>query len=164
MPNTTYNTISNWKVTPIHMINLMVKDLGYVRFYNLKQGSQWSLKPVLRKNDEGGNTIVAIKFEGKFVITQNDFPNMLADLNNMSNYAITDFDMELQAASGQPNGGHVWFSVDGTIDSVNPVLKKWFVTWEINQTDLWGDATIIVSGIFSKDILKINSISDAIFK
>lgn len=151
----TYSTPSKWRLTPIHSVSIMVNSTQ-VKFVNLKQGSTWGIKPILRKNDEGGQSVLAYKFEGKFIVFQNNYQDMISDLNLLQTYNPTDIDLELTAPTNQSATGKLWVTIDGKIDGVDPALKKWFVNWEISQSDLSPNLIINVSGFFSKDILLFN--------
>ncbi len=148
-----YNDVTQWKILPICAIKFSPSgpEFGSLTQPNncvLEKGSEWKITPILRSNDEGGQTTVAIVFEGTFIVIMNNYETMLPDLKSLATSNPVDFDLSLKALTSQPNGSGLWISVDRSIKA-----KNWHSSWEIIQNDISPRLRINVKGIFSLDAL-----------
>ncbi len=152
--------IVNWKIIPIDEITLTIGDL-ILDIYNLRKGSQWSLKPILRANDAGGQSTVGFIFTGNFIVQQNNYQDMLPALSKMAHAKdFSDFYLQL-TKTNQTNTAFMWLSTNGVVPGGTeekpteiPIkLKSWTVNWEISQNDLYPLLTINIKGLLSLDAI-----------
>ena len=164
MANINMNDVREFKFIPIHHIRIGINGGGDY-YYNLEEGSQWSLIPVLRPNDRGGNRIVAWKFEGTFVVLQNNYEDNLAGFTNIINYPVGDFDLWL--APGYATTTNEWTEWSSDMnsgffqisyDSGNSKVKQWHATFDLKQSKETPRATIQISGLFSSDMFDSGTI------
>lgn len=148
-----YKDSIHWKILPICAIKFSPTgpefgSLTQPSYCVIESGSEWKITPVLRPNDEGGQTTVALIFEGSFIVIMNNYETMLPDLKILATTPPVDFDLSLNALSQQPNGARLWVSVDSNIKA-----KSWHSNWEIVQNGISPRLKINVKGIFSLDVL-----------
>jgi len=153
--------VREYRTMPIHHIRLGIAGGGDY-YGNLLEGSNFKFSPVVRMTDEGQKRTVALKFEGKFIVGQNDLDVLLTGLQNITSSTLTDFDMWLcpgwtlsytdwQDANKTPHSAYVQVTCD-TI-STQPFCKKWSVDWSLDENTEAPQLTINVLGLFSTDIL-----------
>lgn len=148
MANHTYNNTANWKILPANSILLWI-DGEYHEFKNIAENSYYKISPITRPDDIGGNRTIALRFDGKFSIAENNIEDMSASLIAMSIGDAEAIFIELKALPGQQNGERLTIMPDETGTSIN----DWSFEWEVNSDEGNLNLELKVSGILSLDSL-----------
>lgn len=150
MANHTFNDVTEIHVLPVYEIIFTSSVGGFsCDFYYINDSSSFSVKPITRPNDAGGETAVALEFVGSFNILQNNIGDMREFLSDLETNGITDFDMSLRDPFG--------FGADKLVISADESInvKSWDAHFNVQQQ---GDNTgpqmqFNVRGIMSLDVL-----------
>lgn len=161
------NDPTKYYITPIHSIQVGINS-GNDIYMNLEEGSTFAFTSIKRPNDTGGERIIGFKFEGTFIVVQNDYTNFVDAMDRMVKYKPSDFDLVMQPGyatsattslgsgrdSAQPQGAQLWLSMDTKQGQSAPYVKDWHATFDIDHTNnLAPKFKLNIKGIFSTDIL-----------
>jgi len=154
MASVTVDNATKWHIMPINYC-VISSSGGYDTYANLEEGSTFKLAALTRMTDRGGPRVVAYKAEITMIVLQNDYPNWLDGIKNLSNYDPTDFDLVMKPSTliAQEQGKQLWFSMDTKQGQTAPLVKSWSSTFEIEDTKESPRMKITITGIFSTDIL-----------
>ena len=153
-----YNDVTKIKILPMHRLMISVGDstsgFQYHWFERLEADSTWALYQITQRTDEGGDRVVAYKIEATGTVPYNNYRELLPALAFIANKRMTDLDILLQSQQGQTSGGSMWITFD------NPIkVKKYSVTWRIDQAEMRPRLTFKVTGYLSKDAMTNTSTS-----
>lgn len=171
MANVVLKDPREYKIIPTHHIRIGIAGGGDY-YYNLEDGSSWTLAPILRKTDRGGDRIVGFIFTGTFIVLQNNYQDNNAGFTNIIANQPTDFDMWLYPGyatpwqteedwNSQDNGAHIHFTADDVLLAGTMNVKDWHANFSINESKESPRLTINIQGYFSNDLFtKCNVFSE----
>lgn len=123
-----------------------------VAFRLLESDSTLVLSPIRRQTHRGAFKTVAYKLEVSAFVSQNNFNEYTADLDNISRGELQNIKCVLQPESGQPAGAKMVLAFDRTI-----AHRTFWASWEIEQVEFRPRLNVKVGGLFSIDLLSQNT-------
>lgn len=150
MPDVSYNDITKWRACPIDSLKLYVST-NYHEFKDIRTDSTYSISPILsiETDSNGWQRVVGLKFEGTFIIAEDDLETMSASLNAFIVTGITKMVLTLKAPTAQTGGGQIVIEIDTT----NATYHSWITHFKVNKDELSPALELNVTGRFSRDVL-----------
>lgn len=154
MPDVTYNDITDWRACPIDSLKLYVST-SYHEFKNISTESTYSVTPILSLESDayGYQRTVGLKFEGVFIIGENNIETMLPSLNSFITTGITKMVLTLKAPTEQPGGGQTVIEIDTT----NATYHSWAARFSVLKDELAPSLELTVNGRFSVNTLTVTT-------
>lgn len=124
----------------------------YVEFRLLESDSKFSISPIRRQTDSGGMKTVAYSFELSAFVSQNNYHEYSADIDNLNRAEITGMAVLLAALPEQPAGSQLLITMNRS-----DVVKIFWASTEIETIEYRPRLNLKAGGLLSVNAFEQNT-------